>query len=345
MLENKGNDTKLVIMLLAVGGIIYFFFQIGRVLLPFGAGILLAYLLYPILEYLKKKNISRTWSIYILTILFLVFIIIISFFIIPSFLNELEGLSSTMPEYINRIGKYIDYLNGEYHRVKMPPTVKEAIDRILNRVEEQLINFMESLTEQIISSLRSIISLLIAPFISYYILKDMVKIKRGFIKVIPKNKRSLFYNIAIEINKIFLGYLRGQVWLSIIVGILSTIGLLIFQIRFSIILGFFACLSNMIPFIGPIIGSVPSILIALLTSSGKAISIAILFIVIQQVESSLISPRIMSGEVGLHPLAVIFSFLLGTEFFGLWGMLLAVPIAACIKVLAKIFFRKVQENY
>ena len=340
MFSLKERDIRIGIMLLILGGIIYFLFFVRTILVPFFVGIILAYLLYPVLNFLRKRNISKTYSLYILSILFILTITVVSVLVIPNFLNELELLTKKIPEYIQTVDEYIDFLNTEYRRINMPAAVKEVVDRTLKRAEEQMIDFMEGITERVINSLGVLFSLIIAPFITYYILTDLGKLKRGMLKYIPVSKRSLILAISIEINRIFSGYLRGQLWVSIIVGILSSIGLFIFQVRFYIILGFFAGVFNMIPFIGPIIGSIPAVFITILSTPEKTISIIIMFLVIQQLESSLISPRIISGRVGLHPLVLIFSLLVGAKIMGIWGVLLAVPTAGCIKVFADFFIKK-----
>ncbi|MFP4016747.1 MAG: AI-2E family transporter [Halanaerobiales bacterium] len=344
MFNIKEKDAKTGIMLLVLGGIIYFLIRVKIILLPFIVGIILAYLFYPLIRFMRKRNISRTWAIYILIILFLLSGIVISVVIIPAFLHELENLTTAIPEYISKIDNYIDFLNSEYRRVNLPPIIKEVIDRTLIKTEEQIISFMENLTELIINSLSTLISLVISPFIAYYILKDLDKLKRSMIKCIPRKKRRIFFELGVDINKIFLGYLRGQIWISIIVGTLSIIGLMFFNIRFSLLLGFFAGISNMVPFIGPIIGSMPAVFIAFLTSPSKAVSIVILFFVIQQLESSIISPKIMSNEVGLHPIIVIFSLIAGAELYGIWGLLLAVPVAGSLIVVAKFVLKLLQVS-
>lgn len=340
MFKLKEKELKTGIMLLAIGSIIYFLVKIRIVLLPFIAGILLAYLLYPILDFLKRKNVPGTWAVYILALIFLLLSLIFAFLLVPAFFNEVSGLSSTLPEYIQTINDFIGRINREYRRAEMPSTVKEALDRSLKKAEEQLIKFLESFTDKIINGISSFFTLLLAPVITYYILKDLDRLKRGIIRLIPASKRGLFYYLGSEINEVILGYFRGQVWLSVIVAIFSTIALLILKIPFNIILGLIAGFSNMIPYVGPILGSIPAIFLALLRSPGKALTVLVLFFLIQQLENSFISPGIISKEVGIHPLVVIFSLLVGAELLGFWGLLLAVPIAGSLKVTARILYRE-----
>ncbi|MFW5981039.1 MAG: AI-2E family transporter, partial [bacterium] len=317
MNEFKEKNLKSTIMLLTIGGIIYFIFKIRIILLPFLLGIFFSYLFYPIVSFLRKKSVPKSWAIYILIIIFLLIIAIIAFFIFPVLITELESLNKNFPEYIQQINKLIDNLNNQYQRVQLPTIIKEVINRIFTSIEERLLSFMENFTEIIYSSLSFLLSLILAPFISYYILKDMEEFKNPILKYLPEDKKKLFFRICDDINNIFLAYIRGQVWVSIVVGILCTIALYFLEIRFFLMLGIFATISNMAPFVGPIIGSIPAILIALLASPMKALSVALVYFVIQQIESSLISPKIMSHELGMHPLLVLFSLLLGAELMGL----------------------------
>lgn len=340
MFSIRKKEVQIGIMLLIAGGIIYFLIKIKMVLLPFIFGIILAYLFYPIISFLKERNFSRLGAIYILTIMFLFFICLTAFVIFPIFFEELEGLTVMIPKYSNSIEEYFDFLSQEYRRVQLPAIIKEAIDQALIRVEEIVIGFIQNLTEMILNSLPVIFSLLIAPIITYYLLKDLDKIKRNFLRYIPKEKRRLVLKLGIEINKIFVGYLRGLIWVSIIVGILSSIGLFIFKVRFFLILGIFSGITNMIPYIGPIIGGIPAVFIALLSSPLKALGVIILYVFIQQVESSIIGPKIMSEKVGLHPLTVIFALLAGAELIGTWGLIFAVPLAGSIKVIVRFIWQE-----
>jgi len=105
------------------------------------------------------------------------------------------------------------------------------------------------------------------------------------------------------------------------------------------LLGILTGITNIIPYIGPIIGSFPAVLIACLSSPLKALAVVLLFVLIQQIESVFIAPKILSKNVGLHPLAVIFSLLAGAELFGIWGLLFAIPVAGSIKVLTRLIIR------
>src|SRR5690554_1649257 len=338
------RELKIPFMLLLLGGIICFILCIKGILLPFIIGLFLAYLFYPLICFLDRRNISRTWAIYLISIVFLMLLSIAVFFIFPSIIREIEELARMFPQYTERIDKYIDFLNREYHRIRLPAILKELLDRFLLKLEEQTISFLEGITEYILNSLGTILSLVIAPFITYYLLKDAELLKKGILNYIPPGYRQRIVYLGKEINKIFMGYIRGQIWVSIIVALMSGVGLYFFQLRFYVILALFAGLSNMIPYIGPIIGGVPAVLLALLSSPLKAFGVVVLFLIIQQLESSFIAPEIMSEEVGIHHLSIIFALLVGAELFGLPGLLLAVPLGGSIKVLINFIYDYFREG-
>ncbi|HNU81001.1 MAG TPA: AI-2E family transporter, partial [Bacillota bacterium] len=128
-------------------------------------------------------------------------------------------------------------------------------------------------------------------------------------------------------------FIRGQLLAALIVGILSSIGLSIIRLDFAILIGMTAGIANIIPYFGPILGSVPAVIVGLLSGNPvKALLAIIVLVAVQQIDGTLISPRIVGSSVGLHPVFVMLSMIIGGSYLGLLGMLIAVPIAAIIKM-------------
>jgi predicted PurR-regulated permease PerM len=330
------KEYQFGIMLLFIGGIIYFFIKIKIVLIPFIIGIIFSYLFNPFIIIMKKRGFSRQGAIILLIGIILIIFIFAALILIPVLFNELESLALMLPGYINSIEGFINYIGEEYKRLRLPLMIKDIINEFLHRMEEFIIGFINNITESLPGVLTYILSILIAPIITYYILKDKDELQENIIKAIPRKKRLFFLKLGKEINMIFVGYLRGQVWISVIVGVLSSIGLYFLKVKFFLLLGLISGITNMIPYFGPIIGGIPAVLIALLSSPLKALGVLVLYVLIQQLESSIISPKIMSERVGLHPLTVIFALLSGAELMGIWGLILGIPIAGSIKALIKL---------
>lgn len=320
--------------------LILFLIRIRVILIPFFIGLVLAYLFNPVVVFLEKKNFSRLGAIYLLIIIFVFVATFFSLIIIPAFVKELEGLVEMLPDYISLAQEYVNFLQEEYRRIQLPIMIQGVINETLHNIEEWFITFVQDFTETIINSLFYIALIFIAPIISYYLLKDMDLITKNFIQLAPGKLQKIFIELGKDISKIFVGFLRGQIWVSIIVFILISIGLFFLDIKFSLLLGIFAGVTNMIPYFGPFIGSVPAVFVALLNSPLKALLVIILFVVIQQIESSVIAPKIMSENVGLHPITIILSLLAGAELIGVWGLIFAIPIAGSMKVIVLFIFKQ-----
>ncbi|MFW6238440.1 MAG: AI-2E family transporter [Bacillota bacterium] len=332
------NNTRVRAAVLAAGTavLLYLFYRVRSILPPFFLGILLAYLVNPFINFMKKRNFSRRGALFFLLLIILNVLLIFGLIIFPRLVSEIESLTEMLPEYINSIEEVINYFNREYRQINLPNMVEESINRLLEQLEESLINFLQRLTEGILSSLSLLVTLLLTPIISYYLLRDIELIRETVREIIPVDKKNFLSRFSREIDRIFMGFLRAQVWISLIVGLLAGIGLYFFDVKFYILLGLLAGVTNMIPYFGPIIGGVPAALLALLSSPAKMVGVILLYSVLQQVESVLIAPRIMSGNVGLHPVTIIFALLAGAELFGVWGLIFAVPIAGSLKVFLRL---------
>jgi predicted PurR-regulated permease PerM len=183
----------------------------------------------------------------------------------------------------------------------------------------------------------NIVNIVLGLIVAFYILKDIEyfrelydKTVKAFIKEQKNEKLSSLFE---DINLILSQFIRGQLLAALIVGILSSIGLSIIRLDFAILIGMTAGIANIIPYFGPIIGSFPAIIVGLLSGSPiKAFLAVIVLVAVQQIDGTLISPRIVGNSVGLHPVFVMLSIIIGSAYLGLLGMLIAVPIAAIIKM-------------
>ena len=336
MVNIAQKEVKLVLVVLVLIVLIYGLFQIKMAVLPFAFGIILAFLFNPFIAFLEKRNYSRQGAVLLLIILVFNITFIAGLFLFPVFINELQNLTTEIPEFLDTIAETIDYFNQQYQRIALPPLLQESLNQLLQEVEAIVVEGVHLITEMMLTSIPLAFSLLVAPIISFYILKDLNVIKKTLIGLIPDDDRNLSLKIAREINHIFVGFLRGQIWISIIVGILAGIGLYFFEVKFFLLLGVVAGVTNIIPYIGPIIGAIPAVFISFLDSPLKAAGVILMYVVIQQVESNVFAPKIMSTRVGIHPLTIIFSLLAGAELAGIWGLLLGIPVAGSIKVIINL---------
>ena len=184
----------------------------------------------------------------------------------------------------------------------------------------------------------SLLSLVFAPILAYYFIRDWEKIRDGFLSLFPPRNRSQLVNLGLDIDQVLSGFVQGHLTVCLIVGALTGLAAALLGIKYAIIIGIINGIAELFPYLGPILGAIPSVALALTEGSRPAIYLGLAILLIQQVEANLLSPRIVGTRVGLHPLLVIFVLLSGGELFGIWGILLAVPVVAVLKVLVRHAF-------
>ncbi|WP_165000352.1 AI-2E family transporter [Anaerophilus nitritogenes] len=307
-----------------------------KLLIPIMWSIVFAYLLNPIVKKLDKRGIKRVWSVSIVYLSIIMIIFIISFTVTPAIIEETKKLVDLFPEYTKETNKF---LNNLYIKIEQldhfSPELgfmKDSIEENLYKIQNIFTKGMKNITTSILNIFSKMVTIILIPIFSFYFLKDIEYFKKKIIFCIPKSCRCECIRIFRDIHLLLNKFIRGQFIVAILVGVLSTIALLFIRVDFAVLIGMIAGISNIIPYFGPIIGSVPGVFIALLDSPIKALWVILAFAIIQQIESAIITPKIVGESVGLHPIIVILSLLLGGEWFGLIGLLFSVPIAAIIKI-------------
>ncbi len=176
---------------------------------------------------------------------------------------------------------------------------------------------------------------LLAPIIAFYLLVDLPHVRASARSLVPERARGDVMVVSRRLSHAIGGYFRGQLAVAIVVGTMASIGMLAIHLPFWLIVGMIAGLFNMIPLIGPWVGAVPGVVIALTTGGGlsKAIAVAVVMAIVQQIDNHFISPIVMQRAVKLHPSAVMLALLAGGTLGGFFGLLLAVPATAMLKIL------------
>ncbi len=206
-----------------------------------------------------------------------------------------------------------------------------------------IITVLQNIANGIIEMFSQLFTILIVPVITFYMLKDMEYFKNQFIFILPKAQRMKSIVLLRDIDNVFGKYIRGQIIIASFVGILTTIALFLIKVKYAFILGIFAGIANIIPYFGPFIGIIPTILFALLDSTTKALYAAGAFILIQQLECGFLTPKIIGKSIGIHPVYVIMSLIAGGKLFGVIGLIMAVPALAAIKLTLRHVLRDKQE--
>ncbi|SES63852.1 AI-2E family transporter [Anaerobranca gottschalkii] len=313
--------------------------QIISLVTPFIISYILAYLLNPIVVLLEKRKIPRILGVMIIYLLFFLLIFTAIAKLIPVIYSEITRLESLVPEYSVKIREYIVDINEQINRLELPESIQQSIQKNANLLEEGIINFLKTIPQRGISAAVTTFQIFLVLVLTFYCLRDYYLIQDYLLRLISPRKQQKFLKVMGEIDESLGNYIRGQFIICSFIGVLTYLWLLIIGVDFSLILGIIAGVTNIIPYFGPFIGAVPSVIVALFTSPMLALKVAIGIIIIQQIESNLVAPQVLGKKMGMHPLLVIFSLLAGGKFFGIIGMIIGVPVMAIIRILVRNFLR------
>ncbi len=331
-----------IIVIIQSGSLIY------EILSPFIFAIILAYVLNPLVTYIEKKGIKRLWAIFIIYFAIGLTILVFSVTLFPKLISEIKKLLNDLPQigsssYNYMYSRYVKYNNNIQNLPSEFNVIKKALQVSVNKIENIITQIISNITNFLLSIFSRIVNIVLIPILAFYFLKDVDKFKNILISIIPKFCRKEVINIAKDIDEVLSGFIRDQLIVAGLVGILTTISLLILRVEFAVIVGMIAGLTDIIPYFGPVVGIVPALIFASLGGINKVLWVIFIFIIIQQIESGIISPRVMGQNIGIHPIVVILSLIIAGKFFGIFGLLIAVPVVGIIKVIGKHFINYIAK--
>lgn len=331
-------------MVLLLVWVVYVRQSLLMVLTPFLLSLVSAYLLSPVVQYMERRMISRSMAIIVIYLLFAIVIFVFCVGVMPLFLDDLQELMLQLPDYAERLQEIFAHMQEDYRRFNLPDYVRELIDNNIAGAGELLTIQLERSYNFLIDLFSRVLLLLLVPILTYYFLRDEAALKEKLISLFPYRARRRLINLAVEIDTALGAYIRGALLISLAVGLMTYIGLLILGVNFPLVLAIIVGITNLIPYIGPIIGAVPALLLALLEQPLLTLKVLILIIVVQQVESQLITPYVIGRSVRMHPLAIILALLLAGKLFGIVGLILAIPAAIILRILAKHLLPAVRQK-
>lgn len=331
---------------------------------PLVIGCIIAYLLYPLTKFINAfliKHVKFKDKTYLLSILLTYLLVIIVFIaliysiyaMIGGQISSNQTLSSmfvTISDYIKRYNELFEYINERITESGLSLDLKGYIAQAIEQVYLYLSVSITSIIKVSSGIGNGILNGFLGLLISFYLLKDHEFFKKiyfnGMELIISENKMKRINRTISEINNIISKFIRGQLLDGLIVGLISSIGLSIIGLDFAVLIGITAGLFNVIPYVGPLIGCVPAIIVGILSPNPiVALWAVLLLLAVQQIDSAVISPKIVGDSMGLHPVFVIMAILIGGNFAGILGMFLSVPVAGIIKLfIEKITIKRHEQN-
>ena len=318
-----------------------FFYYVRFVFVPFGLAIIMAYIIYPLVRSLENRGVNRTKSILTVYAAGLIIAGIFFGFFVPALYQELKSFASIIPVYIETWARVQSFFDKLLTRTYLPPEAYQILKETIGDLRSSIFEGMRSFAQMLIEGLYLLPSFLLALFLAYYIIRDFDHLKKKFLAFLPPNLRSDLLFLLREGDLIFSQFLRGHLLISLIVGFLTGIGAALLKIPFAILIGIFTAIADLIPVFGPILAAIPVVGFALSISSWKGVLMLGIFLLVQQIEGSILTPRLLGELVGLHPLATVFVLLVGGYLAGPLGLIFAVPAAGLLKVIIGFIWEKI----
>ncbi|MDN5830768.1 MAG: AI-2E family transporter [Tetragenococcus halophilus] len=322
---------------------------ISNILMPIIIALLLYYLFNPAIDFMERHKIKRVWGIVILfasVVLLLAGGIVL---VIPLLDSQISNLTETFPLFINNFidstQAFVDDFSGNEIADNVISQVKGFVDNfsadIGNYVSEGLTRF-----SSVVTSITSVVmTIVIAPIILFFLLKDAKKFTNGVLAVTPPKWRADLIRVATEINVKVGSYIKGQLVIAVANGVMIFIGFTIIGLDYSGILGLAGGVLSLVPYIGPTLTFIPALIIALLTSWTEVFLLIVVWIVVQFVEGNFVEPNIMGRQLNIHPLTIIIILLIMGDLLGLFGLVFGVPIYAILRVIVNYIFQKFKLRY
>jgi predicted PurR-regulated permease PerM len=332
--------------------VLWLFASLGSILAPFIVAFVIAYILHPLADRLERRGMPRSAAVAILTVPILVAIVLSIVFGVPAIVAQVESLITRIPEAVQRLAQSLDNLRARIATSHLPFVSGQHVAAQLTVDQAKIEAFLQQQQAEIVkrawstvlgvgkglSFLLTIIGyLVLTPVLIIYLLKDFNGICSRARELMPVDRRERWLAFFTEFDNLLSRFLRGQLIEAILVGILTWLGLMILNVPYAGLVGVVAGVFNLIPYLGLVVSIIPVLIIALL--SGSFVSIiaraGIVFFIVQLIDGSITGPRIVGGSIGIHPVVVILALAVGSFFFGFVGLLLAMPAAILIKLLAR----------
>ncbi|MDQ0258002.1 putative PurR-regulated permease PerM [Evansella vedderi] len=339
----------LILIIVYLSTLVSFIFRplvvfLQTVFIPFLVAGVLFYLFRPVVNLLHKNKVPKVLAILIIYIGFIGLLVGFFFLIGPPLQRQVMNLADNMPVLINEVRKFVEQLlEIEVVEEFFQQSDNFSIERISENITSVLgeaIDFISTNVATVVGAVtNALLMFIMIPFMLFYILKDGHKMPNQVLRFFPEKQQIEGKRILGDMDRALGSYIQGQIFVSFCVGVLMYISYLIIGIEYSLVLALVAMLTNLIPFIGPWIGAVPAVIVALITSPMMAIWVIVAIVVVQQIESNLISPQIMGKVLAVHPLTILILILVAGRFAGFIGFLIAVPTYAVLKVIVSHTYR------
>ena len=336
----------IIVLLLALSKQLKLFDILGEILSilsPLFIGIIIAWLLDPIVSFMQSKGVKR--GIGVITVYFVLigFFIIIGSFIVPQLGSQINDMITSAPSTIDNLTNWINHLIYSFSDTYGLDSaiIKENVYAVASNIFKSLTVDGPTMIFRIGKAIFSGgLNIIIGFLIAIYLLIDFDRINKRLSKTIPKKNKAEIKDLTDKLNQTLRNYVYGTLIVMFILFICQSVGMSIAGMKAPMVFGLFCAVTNIIPYLGPYIGGIPSIIVGFTISPQVGLGVTTSVLVCQGLESYLLTPTVMSKTMKLHPVTIIIGLLLFGHFFGILGMLFATPIISCCKIFLIFIIKK-----
>jgi len=356
-----GNNLVFtLIVLILLGTLIFLYSKISFIFRPFIViistivspvilAIIAYYLFNPLINWLEKHKVKRVWGIILLGLLIVALITGLIVLIIPVIQEQSISFVRDFPGYVDKLSNSFNQWSSNSMFKTTIYSAATWFNGLIRDVPSSIVNNLKTTTESlstIVTTLSSVVTtLVIFPIMAFFLLKDDKRFIQHTITIVPPKYRRDFITVFATINDQVGTYIKGQLIVSIVVGILTYIGFIIIGLNYAVILALVVAVTCIIPFIGPAIAIIPALIIALIASPFMVVKLCVVWIVVQTLHGNVVAPTIMGKSLKVHPLTIIIVLVVMGGLLGVVGLILGIPIYAIIKVIVSFAFQKFKMHY
>jgi predicted PurR-regulated permease PerM len=339
LLQRKG----LLIFLAGLFCLFVIVYSMHAILTPFLVGALIAYLLDPAVQFLNRKGVNRSLAVLLIFGVFALFSIIASVLIVPILVGQLINFVFQLPEYVHWLYESISMVLTQYFGVSIDSLDIEKIKRVVQEnwqsAGQLLTNFFIRISGSTLGLILAVTNYVLVPIVAFYFLRDWDRFTDSVDSLIPRKFEPTIKTILTECDEVLGSFIRGQLVVMFLLGVIYSTGLAIVGVELALFLGMLAGLASVVPYLGAFVGILSASLAAFMQFQDimPVIYVLMVFATGQFIESFFLTPLLVGDKIGLHPVAVIFAIMAGGQLGGFTGILIALPVAAVLMVLVRFF--------
>lgn len=331
-----------ILLLVAVAG--WVLSQVSGALVPFVIAFVFVFLAQGAVAALERRGLSRAWAVIACFVSGFVLFSIVAVFLLPPVGRQVVEFADTVSRYVQQGESLVLNLQTRFSDLVVPDWLRATVESVAQSLSDIVVRLGRGMAEGILSAgsglATSVFNLFLALVVAFWTLKDLPKIREELTTLAGEKYEADLENLLGTVTHVVGGYLKGQTIVSLVTGALAGIGFAVLGVPFALVLAIIVVILNYVPYIGPLFSGLLAGVVGFFVSPLVGLLAVAVVIAAQQVTDLLVTPRVMSEQVDLHPTLVVFSLLVGGSLFGLAGMIFAIPVAATVKGLFVYYYER-----